>query len=86
MKVKVVISGRSYDAAESVPDQLALSDGSSLDDALEALAEFFPEGRTLPDSCLVALSGSHLGTLRSHASRDLEDGDELVLIAPVAGG
>jgi molybdopterin converting factor small subunit len=86
MKVRVVISGRSYDAAESIPEYLTLSDGSSVDDALRALAERFPEGRPLPESCLIAVSGSHLGTLRSHTPRQLEDGDELVLIAPVAGG
>jgi molybdopterin converting factor small subunit len=86
MKVKVVFSGRSYDAAESIPDQLTLADGSSVDDALEALAELFPDGRPLPETCLIAVSGAHLGTLRNHTARQLEDGDELVLIAPVAGG
>lgn len=86
MKVRVVISGRNYDLAESIPEYLTLSDGSSVDDALQALAELFPEGRPLPESCLVAVSGLHLGTVRSHMPRQLQDGDELVLIAPVAGG
>ena len=39
MKVRVVISGRSYDAADAVPDELSLSDGATVDDALEALTE-----------------------------------------------
>ncbi len=86
MRVKIVISGRSYDAAESIPECLTLADGSSVDDALQALAGLFPEGKPLPQSCLIAVSGSHLGTVRSHTSRQLQDGDELVLIAPVAGG
>ncbi|MFH1269106.1 MAG: MoaD/ThiS family protein [Planctomycetota bacterium] len=86
MKVKVVISGRSYETAESVPEHLTLPDACSLDDALRSLAEFLPAGRTLPSSCLVAVSGTHLGTLGNHASRELRDGDELVVIAPVAGG
>jgi molybdopterin converting factor small subunit len=86
MKVKLVITGRSYDAAAGVPEQLTLDDGATLDDALKAVRAALPEDRPLPASCLVAVSGTHLGTLASHPSRQLADGDELVLIAPVAGG
>jgi molybdopterin converting factor small subunit len=86
MNVRVVISGRSYDAAESVPEELSLPDGASVDDALEELARLLPEGRPLPSSCLVAVSGKHLGTLASHQPHALAEGDELVVIAPVAGG
>ena len=86
MKVGVVISGRNYDAADAVPEHLTLPDGASLDDALEALASLLPEDRQLPDSCLIAVSGTHLGTLASHRQSNLSEGDELVLIAPVAGG
>ena len=86
MKVRVVISGRSYDAADAVPDELALPDGSSVDEALDALAGLLPDDRPLPGGCLVAVSGTHLGTVRSHNPQLLRDGDELVLIAPVAGG
>ena len=86
MKVKVVISGRSYRPPKSIPDELALPDRCSVDEALRRLAELLPPGRKLPESCLVAVSGAHLGTLRSHAPRELEEGDELVVIAPVAGG
>lgn len=86
MKIQIVISGRSYDAAETLPEFLTLPDGASVDDAVEALRGLLPEGRSLADSCLVAVSGVHLGTLKSHTERPLTDGDELVLIAPVAGG
>jgi molybdopterin converting factor small subunit len=86
MKIRVVISGRNYEAAEAVPEELTLPDGSSLDEALRTLSGLIPGGKGLPDSCLVAVSGTHLGTLRTHRPRDLEEGDELVLIAPVAGG
>jgi molybdopterin converting factor small subunit len=86
MNVQVVITGRSYDAAANVPDQFTLDEGATLDDALKAVAAALPDDRPLPPSCLVAVSGTHLGTLGSHPSRQLADGDELVLIAPVAGG
>lgn len=86
MNIRVMISGRSYDAASDIPAELTLPDGASLDDALQAVAERLPEGRPLPPSCLVSVSGNHLGTIASHTRRVLVEGDELVLIAPVAGG
>ena len=86
MKIQVVISGRRYDAAETIPEQFTLPDDATVDDALEALAELFPVDKKLPESCLVAVSGTHLGTLREHKPQPLRDGDELVVIAPVAGG
>ena len=57
-----------------------------MDEALGVLAALMPEGKSLPKSCLVAVSGAHVGTVASHRPRVLRDGDELVLIAPVAGG
>ncbi len=86
MKVRLVISGRSYDAAKTIPEHLTLPEGCSVADALKQVAKLIPGERGLPESCLVAVSGMHLGTLRSHRPRVLADGDELVLIAPVAGG
>ena len=86
MKVRLVVSGRNYDAADAIPEQLTLPEGSSVDEALQAVAELVAPEKALPESCLVAVSGTHLGTLRSHKPHVLTDGDELVLIAPVAGG
>lgn len=86
MKIRIIISGRSYDASEEIPSELSLADGASLDDALAQLAACLPEGRSLPNSCLLAVSGKHIGTLANHADHPIKDGDELVLIAPVAGG
>jgi molybdopterin converting factor small subunit len=86
MRVRVVVSGRNYDTAEAIPQDLTLPEGCSVDEALRAVAEFCRQGNALPESCLVAVSGTHLGTLRSHKPEVLTDGDELVLIAPVAGG
>ena len=86
MKIRLVIAGRNYHAARAVPDHLLLPEGASLDDALAALAAHLSNGDRLPESCLVAVAGAHLGNLRSHRPRLLRDGDELLLIAPVAGG
>ena len=86
MKVRVVISGRSYDAAAPVPEFLTLPDGASLDDALKSLSEQLADSGGLPASCLVAVAGTHLGTLTAHQPRELKDGEEIVVIAPVAGG
>jgi len=86
MQVRLTISGRSYDAAAKIPERLTLDEGCSLGDALRAVAGLMPEGKELPRSCLVAVSGKHLGTLGSHRDHTLAEGDELVLIAPVAGG
>ena len=86
MTVRVVISGRHYDSAQLPTDRLSLPDSASLDDALAALSGMLPRGRSLPETCLVALSGRHLGTLANHRCEPLRDGDELLLFAPVAGG
>jgi hypothetical protein len=86
MNVRLVVTGRRYDAAEGLPERLTLPEGCPLDEALEAIARLCPEGKGLPGSCLVAVSGTHLGTLRRHRPYLLSEGDELVLIAPVAGG
>jgi molybdopterin converting factor small subunit len=86
MKIQLTISGRNYDVAESIPHELALPEGASVQVALERLAALLPNGYRLPDACLVAVSGQHLGTLRNPRPRVLRDGDELLLLAPVAGG
>jgi molybdopterin converting factor small subunit len=86
MKLRLFISGRNYNLAEGIPDHLTLAEGATLDDALEALAGLLPGGTRLPASCLVAVSGRHCGTVASHSPEKLRDGDELVVLTPVAGG
>jgi molybdopterin converting factor small subunit len=86
MKIKLVITGRSYDAAADVPAELELPEGATVADALEQVAGHLPEDRPLPATCLVAVSGTHVGTVGSCPDRELKEGDELVLVAPVAGG
>jgi molybdopterin converting factor small subunit len=62
-----------------------LPDGANVDDALQLLDSQLGDDQ-LPASCLVAVAGKHLGTLANHIASPLADGDELTLIAPVAGG
>jgi len=86
MRIRLFISGRNYNLAETIPKELAVPDDATLDDALRSLASLLPGGTQLPASCLVAVSGRHCGTVASHSPEKLRDGDELVILAPVAGG
>jgi molybdopterin converting factor small subunit len=86
MKIRVVISGRGYDRLQSLPEELELADAATTKEAVESLCRALPDGTQLPPGCLVALSGQHLGLLFAHEPRPLRDGDELVIVAPVAGG
>lgn len=85
VNVRIVVTGRSYHQADGLPDELTLPDGASLDDALNALRQAAGES-LLPASCLIAVCGQHLGTIADHEAASLKDGDELLLLAPVAGG
>lgn len=84
MHIRVVITGRNYHALGHAPLELELPEGSTVEAALESVAQRL--GQPLPETCLVAVSGDHLGTVRTHVPRELRAGDELLLLAPVAGG
>lgn len=86
MKLRVVISGRNYDWSQLSGDRIELPEGAGLDAALAAVGEMLPRGKRLPESCLVAVSGRHVGTVGDHRAEPLRDGDEILLFAPVAGG
>ena len=86
MKIRVVMMGRHYHESEDLPEFLELPEQASLDHAIDRLRESLPPGADFPGSCLVALSGKHVGTIASHSAVPLSDGDELMLLAPVAGG
>ena len=86
MKVRVVITGRSYHTASEIPAQLDLPEGSSVAHAVDELEKLLADGAKFPASCLVAVSGQHLGTRANLPTRTLNDNDELMLVAPVAGG
>jgi len=86
MKIRVVLTGRSYHTAASLPAELELDEGASLDDALNQINASLAAEAALPESCLIAIGGQHVGTVASHPDITLQDNQELVLIAPVAGG
>lgn len=86
MRVRLMVTGRSYHATDSLPEQLELPEGSTVADAVRAVRACSTDASPLSDSCLIAVSGTHLGTLGRYDDRPLRDGEELTLIAPVAGG
>jgi len=86
MKIRIALTGRSYDMAADLPEELELADDATVNTAIEKLSGLLPQGRSLPASCLVSVGGAHLGTVTQFEDRPLEDGQELMLIAPVAGG
>ena len=86
MKIQIMFMGRSYHAARDLPAVLTLEPGTTLDVALTQLMALPTAQEHLSPACLVSVSGKHRGTIGEHESVALQDGDELVLIAPVAGG
>ena len=86
MNIRLVITGRGYHLADQLPDRITLDDGATVRDALAVVNQMLGERGELPPSCLVSVAGDHAGTLARHDNRPLTDGDELMLIAPVAGG
>jgi hypothetical protein len=86
MKIHLVLTGRAYQQGEQLPEQLELPDESRLSDALAAITATLPEGESLPESWLLAVAGTHVGTVGQHPDPHLTEGQELLLIAPVAGG
>jgi hypothetical protein len=77
--------GRAASSSSPLPAELELSAGATLADALAALRAL-SGGSRWHDSTIVAVSGRHAGTLAKHAPLPLQENDELLLLAPVAGG
>lgn len=86
MKLRVAMMGRGYDEMVRWPSELEVPADASLKEALHALTDLLPAGQQLSASCLVVHNGTHLGTVSTHENARLADQDELLLIAPVAGG
>lgn len=86
MKIEINIMGRSYHVASDLPPFVELPDGATLDAVITEINRQLPDDQSLPPSCLVVHGGKHVGTLAQHEAVTLGDGDELVFVAPVAGG
>ena len=86
MKIRVSLTGRSYHQASSLPEELELPEDATLQQAIDQVNELLPAEAKLPASCLIAISGAHIGSVGIFADRPLSDGQELTLVAPVAGG
>ncbi len=84
MKIQIAITGRGYDTTK-VPGQVELPTGATVADALAAALGAEGTGQ-LAASTLVIAGGRHLGTLRDYENAALADGDEVMLLQPVAGG
>jgi molybdopterin converting factor small subunit len=81
-----MFTGRSYLHASALPDLIELTPGATVEEAIVRIRRYFYDDQALSDSCLVAVSGEHLGSIGRFADRTLQEGEEIVLIAPVAGG
>lgn len=84
MKIRVVITGRGY-VAEKAPGEVEIAAGGTVRDAIAAVLD--GDGASqLAASTLVIAGGRHLGTLADYENAALADADEVMLLAPVAGG
>ena len=86
MIIRVMMTGRSYQLSSEMPDTIELAEGATVRDAVARIESLLPGDQRLHTSCLVAVGGQHVGTIGDDLLQALNDGDELVLIAPVAGG
>ena len=86
VKIRLVVTGRGYHAAESLPDPWEVPSHATVDDVLGLLVERYGDRPGWSPTCLIAVAGRHLGTVASHEPAVLREGDEVTLIAPVAGG
>lgn len=84
MQIRLVLTGRGYDRTQ-LPERLDLAAGATISAALATIQAAIGSAR-LPASTLVILSGRHLGTVAAYDDAPLAEGDEIMLLQPVAGG
>jgi molybdopterin converting factor small subunit len=85
MQIQLQFTGRGYPAAHRLPEEIDLEPGADLATALRRISAHLGD-ETLSNSCLIAVSGKHVGTLGNYINQTLRDGDEIIVLAPVAGG
>lgn len=81
MKITCLIFGKYAEAVGTGNLVLELEDNSDVRGALEKIRNTLPNGERIPQATMVAVNQAHaLSTQR------LQDGDELALLPPLAGG
>lgn len=86
MKIRLTVTGRMYHHAGGLPAELELPEGVTLRQAINRVNELLPPEAPLSAASLIAVAGQHVGNVGGFADRPLRDGEELTIIAPVAGG
>ncbi len=86
MKVRLTLMGRGYDRTSSLPSEVDVTLGACLGDVLHLIQSHYGELVPLSTSWLVVVNGQHLGTVERYEDVELRERDDLMLIAPVAGG
>ena len=86
MLIRLAYMGHGYHLAEQLPEQVEVPDSADVTLALKVVQQVAPGSFTLSPTCLVIVNGKHLGTVARCESCVLCAGDELALLAPVAGG
>ena len=78
MRLKFVYMGHGYDQTANWPEFLELPETATVDIALRALEQELSRTRAVAGSCLVVVSGRHLGTIARHENIALAATDELM--------
>ena len=86
MNIRLAITGRSYHLAGSIPQSIELNADCTLQEAIEHVRQLFPSDNPVADSCVISVAGKQRGTVGAPSAHQLRDGDELLIVAPVAGG
>ena len=86
MRIRLAITGRGYHLAGGIPESIELHADCTLQEAIEHVRQLFPSDNPVVDSCLISVAGKHRGTVGAPSAYQLRDGDELIIVAPVAGG
>jgi len=86
MLIRIAYLGHAYHQAVHLPAQLEVREGADVAAALVTVQQWVGSEFTLPPTCLVIVNGRHLGTVARCESWVLNAGDELALLAHVAGG
>jgi molybdopterin converting factor small subunit len=84
MRIRIQVAGRGYDSTK-LPEQMEFAANETVASALAKLREHLGDGNLSPTT-LVILAGRHLGSIANYEDAPLADGDELMLLQPVAGG